>query len=68
VVFRVTGITVPTSDATSEEAKRLTETLDRGISEDIFSEYIARLETELGVTINQTALNQVIGGGAVDAN
>ena len=68
VVFRVTGIVVPASDLASEEAKRLIETLDRGISEDMLSEYISRLEGEIGVTINQTALNQVIGGGAADAN
>jgi peptidyl-prolyl cis-trans isomerase D len=68
VVFRVTEIVVPTSDLASEEAKRLIETLDRSISEDMFSEYIARLESEIGVTIDQTALNQVIGGGAADAN
>jgi peptidyl-prolyl cis-trans isomerase D len=68
VVFRVTGIVVPASDLASEEAKRLIETLDRGISEDMLSEYISRLESEIGVTINQTALNQVIGGGAADAN
>ena len=30
-------------------------------------EYIARLESEIGVTINQSALNQVISGGAVPA-
>ena len=31
----------------------------------MFAEYIARLESEIGVTINQSALNQVISGGAV---
>jgi peptidyl-prolyl cis-trans isomerase D len=68
VVFRVTGIVVPSFDVTSAETKRIIDMLDRGISEDMFSEYISRLETEIGVTINQAALNQVIGGGAADAN
>ena len=68
IVFRVTDIAVPDLDMTSQEAKRLVDTLNRGISEDLFAEYIARLETEIGVTFNQSALNQVIGGGAVDAN
>jgi peptidyl-prolyl cis-trans isomerase D len=63
IVFRVTGIVVPPLDATSEDAKRTLEVLNRGLSEDIFSEYIARLENEVGVTINQSALNQVISGG-----
>jgi peptidyl-prolyl cis-trans isomerase D len=64
IVFRVTDITVPEFDPASDEAKRMVETLNRGLSEDVFSEYIARLESEVGVTINQSALNQVIGGGA----
>ena len=66
VVFRVTDIVVPTLDATSAESKKAIETLDRGLSEDILAEYIARLQSEIGVTINQSALNQVLGGGAAD--
>ena len=33
-------------------------------SEDILTEYIVRLENDFGVSVNQAALNQVIGGGA----
>ncbi len=66
VVFRVTDIVVPTLDATSADSKRVVETLDRGLSEDILGEYIAKLESEIGVTINQSALNQVVGGGTGD--
>jgi peptidyl-prolyl cis-trans isomerase D len=66
VVFRVTDIVVPTLDATSADSKRVIETLDRGLSEDILGEYIAKLENEIGVTINQSALNQVVGGGTGD--
>lgn len=68
IVFKVTDIVIPTLDVASEEAKKVQETLNRSVTEDIFSEYIARLESELGVKINQSALNQVIGGGAVDTN
>src|SRR5215471_11741405 len=64
VVFRVTDIVVPTLDMSSEEAKRDLDALNRGVSEDILAEYIAHLESEIGVTINQSALNQVVGGGA----
>src|SRR5499426_1739848 len=66
VVFRVTDIVVPPLDMTSDEAKRALETLNRNLSEDILAEYIARLESEIGVTINQSALNQVVSGGAGD--
>jgi peptidyl-prolyl cis-trans isomerase D len=64
VVFRVTDIVVPVLDMSSEEAKRDLEALNRGVSEDILAEYIARLESEIGLTINQSALNQVVSGGA----
>jgi peptidyl-prolyl cis-trans isomerase D len=64
VVFRITDIVVPTFDPASEEAKRIAETLDRGLSEDLYAEYIAYLENTIGVTINQSALNQVVTGSA----
>jgi len=58
---------VPPLDMASEEVKRTVDTLNRGLSEDLLSEYIARLESEVGVTINQSALNQVVSGGAGDS-
>ena len=64
IVFRVTDIVVPKLDMAAEDAKRLVETLNRGLSEEVFGEYVAQLENEVGVTINQSALNQVITGGA----
>jgi peptidyl-prolyl cis-trans isomerase D len=66
VVFRVTDIVVPSMDMASEDAKRTMETLNRGLSEALLAEYVAKLESEIGVTINQSALNQVIGGGSGD--
>jgi peptidyl-prolyl cis-trans isomerase D len=66
VLFRVTDIVVPPLDMASEEAKRMVETLNRGLSDAILAEYIARLESDIGVTINQSALNQVVSGGAGD--
>jgi peptidyl-prolyl cis-trans isomerase D len=66
IVFRVTDIVVPGLEMASDDAKRALETLNRGLSEDILAEYIARLETDVGVTINQSALNQVVSGGAGD--
>ena len=67
VVFRVTDIVVPPLDMASDEVKRTVDSLNRSLSEDMLSEYIARLESEVGVTINQNALNQVVSGGAVDS-
>jgi peptidyl-prolyl cis-trans isomerase D len=62
VVFRVTDIVTPSADATSEASKGLQETLNRALADDIFGEYVARLQDEIGVTINQAALRQVVTG------
>jgi peptidyl-prolyl cis-trans isomerase D len=68
LVFRVTDVVAPNLDAASEDAKQAQDTLSRSLSQDILSEYLSRLESETGVTINQSALNQVVGGGAAGTN
>ncbi|HEY5218064.1 MAG TPA: peptidyl-prolyl cis-trans isomerase, partial [Pseudolabrys sp.] len=62
-VYRVTEVIEPKLDAASPEAKQLTTTLENAYADDVIGEYIARLESDYGVTVNQTALNQVVGGG-----
>jgi len=63
VVFRVTEIVVPSLDMQSADAKRMVEALNRAVSEEVAAEYIAHLESEDGVSINQNALNQVTVSG-----
>ena len=63
-VFRVTDVVAPNLDAAAPETKQLSTTLQTSYTDDIISEYVARLENDLGVTLNQSAVNQVIGGGA----
>ena len=36
--------------------------MQNSYADDIIGQYIARVENDIGVTINQAALNQVIGG------
>jgi peptidyl-prolyl cis-trans isomerase D len=62
-VFRVTDVIDPRFEATAPEARQLSTTLQNSFADDIIGEYIGRLEIEYGVSINQSALNQVIGGG-----
>jgi peptidyl-prolyl cis-trans isomerase D len=64
IVFVVTDVVDPPLDAKSREAEQTADTLVRGYADDILGEYVARLETEIGVQINQTALQQVVGGSA----
>ncbi len=59
VVFRVTAIAMPT-DATVVGAQN--EQLLKGIEDDLVTQYLFRLQTELGVRINEAALARVVGG------
>ncbi len=60
-VFRVTGVTDPAVDPASPEAKALTSSLQNSYGDDVTAEYLARLENQIGVDVNQMALDQVIG-------
>jgi peptidyl-prolyl cis-trans isomerase D len=62
IVFRVTDIVVPKTDLKSEEAKSIAQNLNRSLSEDVFTQYITQVQSEIGVTINGSAVRQVITG------
>jgi peptidyl-prolyl cis-trans isomerase D len=68
VVFRVTDVTTPKGDANLPDAKRIEDAVKRQESEEIYEQYVARLENELGTTINQAALAQALGNSALDTN
>ncbi len=61
IVFRVTDVTVPQVDANSEEMKKLKETLLRGLSDEQLAQYVAKIESVIGTSINQAAFAQVTG-------
>ena len=63
-VFRVTDVTDPKLDPASEQGKAIAASLKNSLADDIAGAYIARLERDFGVTLNQAALHQIIGGGA----
>jgi peptidyl-prolyl cis-trans isomerase D len=65
-VFRVTELIDPSLDANSAEAKQLSTSLQSSYNDDMLGQYIARLENDYGVSINQSALNQVISGGPIN--
>lgn len=66
VVFRVTDISVPKFDPASAEAKQLENALRAVVSEDLVSQYIMRLQADLGTTINEAALKQILTGAAAN--
>ena len=61
-VFVVTEVTDPAFDANAPEAKQLSASLQNSFADDIVGQYIAKIESDIGVTLNQAALNQVVGG------
>lgn len=63
IVFRVTDVVMPQTDMSSDQAKAMSQTLNRSLAQDLFAQYVAKVESEIGVTINHNAVNQVVGGG-----
>jgi len=61
-VFRVTGVSNTKLDPKSDEAKAIAGSLKNAYADDLIGEYVTHLEKEFGVEINQSALNQIIGG------
>ena len=48
-------------DAASDEVKKLKETLQRGLTDEQVAQYVTKIESEIGTTINQAAFAQVTG-------
>ena len=60
-VFRVTDISAPAVDLASPEIKNLKETLQRGLTDEQLTQYVAKLEKDIGTSINEVAFAQVTG-------
>jgi peptidyl-prolyl cis-trans isomerase D len=61
IVFRVTDVSVPPVDAASDDFKKLKETLQRGLTDELVAQYLTKLESDIGTTINEAAFAQVTG-------
>ena len=61
IVFRVTDVNVPSADVASDDVKKLKETLLRGLTDEQVAQYVTKIESEIGTTINQAAFAQVTG-------
>ncbi len=57
IVYRVTKVTVPPFSPTPAALKALAS----GLEDDLLGQYVIRLESDLGVSINEAALRSVIG-------
>jgi peptidyl-prolyl cis-trans isomerase D len=61
IVFRVTDIIVPPVDLASDAMKKLKESLQRAQTDEQIAQYITRLESMIGTSVNETAFAQVTG-------
>ena len=61
IVFRVTDINMSQIEAASDEMKKLKETLLRGLTDEQVAQYVTKIESEIGTSINQAAFAQVTG-------
>ncbi|MGM4892237.1 SurA N-terminal domain-containing protein [Tardiphaga sp. 839_C3_N1_4] len=66
IVYRITDVTAPAVDMASEDAKKLKETLQRGLTDEQVAQYVTRLETQIGTKINAEAV--AIATGAANSN
>jgi peptidyl-prolyl cis-trans isomerase D len=64
VVFRVTDVKDPPLDPASDETKKLKDGLQRSLADEAVGQYIAKLETEIGTTVNQAAVAQITGANS----
>jgi peptidyl-prolyl cis-trans isomerase D len=60
-VFRVTDVSAPAVDLASSEMKNLKDTLQRSLTEEQLTQYVAKLEKNIGTSINEVAFAQVTG-------
>jgi peptidyl-prolyl cis-trans isomerase D len=61
IVFRVTDISLPPVDLASEDIKKMKETLQRGLTDEQVAQYVTKLESNIGTSINEAAFAQVTG-------
>jgi peptidyl-prolyl cis-trans isomerase D len=62
-VFRVVNTNLATFDTSAPDIKRLEDGLKRMLAQELLTEYLIKLESEIGTRINPSAINQALGSG-----
>jgi peptidyl-prolyl cis-trans isomerase D len=68
VIFRVTEINVPAFDTNSAATTKLLDQLKASYGDDILSQYVARLENDIGTDINRSGVAQAVGRGPSESS
>ncbi|WP_298252772.1 peptidyl-prolyl cis-trans isomerase, partial [Bradyrhizobium sp.] len=64
IVFRVTDTTVPPVDLASDQMKKLNENLQRAETDELLAQYVTKLESEIGTSVNEAAFAQATGASS----
>ena len=64
IVYHVTDISVPAFDPASADGKKISDTMRRSITEDLLAQYVSRLQTDMGATINMDAVRRAVSGSS----
>ena len=62
IVFQMTDSTIPPFDPAAPEATQISQQLTQLVEQDLLSQYVQRLQNDLGTSINQTNMNRAVGG------
>lgn len=65
LIFHVEDNVIPELDAKAPAVETLSKQLASGIGQDLMAEYVKKVEDQLGVTINQTNVDRVVGTGSL---
>jgi peptidyl-prolyl cis-trans isomerase D len=68
VIFRVTEINVPAFDANSATTTRLLDQLKASYGDDVLSQYVTRLENDIGTDINRSGVAQAVGRAPAESS
>jgi peptidyl-prolyl cis-trans isomerase D len=63
VVFHLTDVALPSFNAASPDAKRVEDAMRRSLTEDLLGQYVLRLRTDMGASINMNALRSISSPG-----
>ena len=61
VVLVVKDVTVPAFDPTTADSKRIAENLRTGMAEDLYEQFITRVQSDVGVTVDQKSFDDALG-------
>jgi peptidyl-prolyl cis-trans isomerase D len=61
IVFRVTEVTVPPVDLAADDMVKVKDQLVRGMNDEQLAQYVAKLEKDVGTTVNEAGFAQVTG-------